>query len=143
LLGYSYQQVAQIGVLMDKIVEHWVERSKYDLDTAKAMLDTGRYLYVSYMCQQAIEKILKAIIAQQGKENFPIHNLNRLAEISLIDSELNPEQFNFLAELTPYNIEARYGDYKESLSEIINGKKAQKVYEKTLEIHEWLYQKIN
>ena len=128
---------------MDKFVEHWVERSKYDLDTAKAMLDTGRYLYVSYMCQQAIEKILKAIIAQQGKENFPIHNLNRLAEISSIDSELNSEQFNFLAELTPYNIEARYGDYKESLSEIINDKKAQKVYEKTLEIHEWLYQKIN
>lgn len=128
---------------MDKIVEHWVERSKYDLDTAKAMLETGRYLYVSYMCQQAIEKILKAIIAQQGKENFPIHNLNRLAEISLIDSELNSEQFNFLAELTPYNIEARYGDYKESLSEIINDKKAQKVYERTLEIHEWLYQKIN
>ena len=128
---------------MDKFVEHWVERSKYDLDTAKAMLDTGRYLYVSYMCQQAIEKILKAIIAKQGKENFPIHNLNRLAEISLIDSELNSEQFNFLAELTPYNIEARYGDYKESLSEIINDKKAQKVYEKTLEIHEWLYQKIN
>ena len=128
---------------MDKIVEHWVERSKYDLDTAKAMLDTGRYLYVSYMCQQAIEKILKAIIAQQGKENFPIHNLNRLAEISLIDSELNSEQFNYLAELTPYNIEARYGDYKESLSEIINDKKAQKVYEKTLEIHEWLYLKID
>lgn len=128
---------------MDKIVEHWVERSKYDLDTAKAMLDTGRYLYVSYMCQQAIEKILKAIIAQLGKENFPIHNLNRLAEISLIDSELNSEQFNFLAELTPYNIEARYGDYKESLSEIINDKKAQKVYEKTLEIHEWLYLKID
>lgn len=128
---------------MDKIVEHWVERSKYDLDTAKAMLDTGRYLYVSYMCQQAIEKILKAIIAQLGKENFPIHNLNRLAEISLIDSELNSEQFNFLAELTPYNIEARYGDYKESLSEIISDKKAQKVYEKTLEIHEWLYLKID
>lgn len=128
---------------MDKIVEHWVERSKYDLDTAKAMLDTGRYLYVSYMCQQAIEKILKAIIAQLGKENFPIHNLNRLAEISLIDSELNSEQFNYLAELTPYNIEARYGDYKESLSEIINDKKAQKVYEKTLEIHEWLYLKID
>jgi HEPN domain-containing protein len=29
---------------MDKIVEHWVERATYDLDTAKAMLDTGRFL---------------------------------------------------------------------------------------------------
>lgn len=127
---------------MDKIVEHWVERSQYDLDTAKIMLDTGRYLYVAYMCQQAVEKILKAFIARLGKENFPIHNLNRLAEIATISNELTPEQFNFLAELTPYHIEARYGDYKENLSEIINEKKAEQVYKKTREIHKWIYQKI-
>jgi len=127
---------------MDKFVEHWIERSQYDLNTAKAMFDTGRYLYVAYMCQQTVEKILKAIIAQQGKENFPIHNLNRLAEISAISNELSSDQFNFLAELTPYHIEARYGDYKENLSEIIDAQKAQQVYKKTLEIHNWLYQKI-
>jgi HEPN domain-containing protein len=127
---------------MDRIVAHWIERSKYDLDTAKVMLDTSRYLYVAYMCQQAIEKILKALIAQLGKENFPIHNLNRLAEISLISNELTSDQFNFLAELTPYHIEARYGDYKESLSEIINKEKAEQVYKKTREIYEWIYQKI-
>jgi HEPN domain-containing protein len=97
---------------MDKVVAHWVERSQYDLDSAKVMLDAGRYLYVAYMCQQAIEKILKAMIANQGKENFPIHNLNRLAELASIRKELTSEQFNFLAELTPYHIEARYGDYK-------------------------------
>ena len=124
---------------MDKIVAHWVERSQYDLDTAKIMLDTGRYLYVAYMCQQTIEKILKGLIAHQNKENYPIHNLNRLAEIR---KELTPEQFNFLAELTPYHIEARYGDYKESLSEIINEKKAQQVYQKSREIYKWLYQKL-
>jgi HEPN domain-containing protein len=127
---------------MDKIVAHWVERSQYDLDTAKVMLDTGRYLYVAYMCQQTVEKMLKALIAQQDKENFPIHNLNRLAEIAEISNELTPEQFNFIAELTPYHIEARYGDYKESLSEIINEKKAQQVYKKTREIYKWIYQKI-
>ena len=61
---------------MDKIVEHWIERSQYDLDTAKVMFDAGRYLYVSYMCQQGIEKLLKAIIAQHGKENFPLRKKN-------------------------------------------------------------------
>lgn len=127
---------------MDKIVAHWVERSKYDLDTAKVMLDTGRYLYVAYMCQQTVEKMLKAIIAQHGKENFPIHNLNRLAEIASISNELTSEQFNFLAELTPYHIETRYGDYKESLAEIINDKEAEQVYRKTKGIYKWLYQKI-
>ena len=127
---------------MDKIVGHWIERSQYDLDTAKVMLETGRYLYVAYMCQQSVEKLLKAIIAQQGKENFPIHNLNRLAEISEISNELSSEQFNFLAELTPYHVETRYGDYKEKLSEIIDEKKAQEVYKRTSEIHKWLYQRI-
>jgi HEPN domain-containing protein len=128
---------------MDKIVAHWVERAKYDLETAKAMLDTARYLYVAYMCQQAVEKLLKAIMAYQGKENMPVHNLIRLSELAEIRDNLNSEQFKFLAELTPYCIEARYGDYKESLSEIINEEKAKEVYQKTQEIFRWLYQQIN
>ena len=52
---------------MDKYVLHWLERSKYDLETAKAMLDTRRYLYVAYMCQQAVEKLLKAIRGYWGR----------------------------------------------------------------------------
>ena len=128
---------------MDKIVSHWVERAEYDLETARSMLDTGRYLYVGYMCQQAVEKVLKGIIAQQNKENLPIHNLNRLAQVAGIENDLNAEQFNFLAELTPYCIEARYGDYRESLSEIINEQRAREVYAKTQEIFQWLYRKID
>ena len=128
---------------MDKIVAHWIERAKYDLETAKAMLDTARYLYVAYMCQQAVEKLLKAIMAYQGKENMPVHNLIRLSELAEIKDNLSSEQFKFLAELTPYCIEARYGNYKESLSEIINKEKAKEVYEKTQEIFRWLYQQIN
>lgn len=127
---------------MDRIVAHWVERSEYDLDTAKAMLDTGRYLYVGYMCQQAVEKLLKAMIAQQNEENLPIHNLNRLAEVAKIEDLLSPEQSNFLAELTPFCIEARYGDFKESLSEIIDKEKAEIIHQQTRGFFEWLYQKI-
>lgn len=94
------------------------------------------------MSQQTIEKMLKAIIANHGKENYPVHNLNRLAEIASISDELTSQQFDFLAELTPYHIEARYGDYKESLSEIINARGAGRIYEKTKGLHKWLYQKI-
>ena len=127
---------------MDKIVTHWVERSEYDLDTAKAMLDTDRYLYVGYMCQQTIEKLLKGMIAQQNKENLSIHNLNRLAEVAEIANLLSLEQSNFLAELTPFCIEARYGDFKESLSEILDKEKAEIIYQQTREFFKWLYQKI-
>lgn len=41
---------------MDEKVTYWVEMSDYDLDTAEAMLATGRYLYVGFMCHQTIEK---------------------------------------------------------------------------------------
>ena len=128
---------------MDRLVKHWVERAEYDLETAKVMLNAARYLYVAYTCQQAIEKILKAIIAQKNKENLPIHNLNRLAEIAELKDEITPEQFNFLAELTPYCIEARYGDYKESLSEIIDKEKAEDIFKETERIFQWLLQKID
>ena len=41
-------------------VEYWIDISEYDLETAEAMLQTKRFLYVGFMCHQAIEKILKA-----------------------------------------------------------------------------------
>ena len=45
---------------MNKRVTYWIEMSDYDFDTAEAMLRTGRYLYVGFMCHQTIEKALKA-----------------------------------------------------------------------------------
>ena len=48
-----------------KIEQNWFSLAEYDLATAKAMLQTKRYLYVAFMCQQAIEKILKACYVQR------------------------------------------------------------------------------
>ena len=86
---------------------------------------------------------MKAIIAYHGKENVPIHNLNRLAELAELRGELADEQIDLLAELTAYNVEARYGDYKESLSEIIDIDKAKILFDKTQELFRWLCAKIS
>ena len=60
---------------MEKTIEKWIEAAEYDLQTAKAMLDTGRHLYVLFMCQQAMEKILKGIFVKQKKTLPPrTHN---------------------------------------------------------------------
>jgi len=45
---------------MERIVQNWLERAKHDLTTTVSMFTTRRYLYVAFMCQQALEKILKA-----------------------------------------------------------------------------------
>ena len=38
--------------------DYWEDIAEYDLVTAEAMLFSGRYLYVVFMCQQAVEKLV-------------------------------------------------------------------------------------
>jgi len=65
----------------NQIVKKWLLKARYDLDTASAMLSTGRYFYVMFCCQQAIEKCFKAMYSQKHNELPPrIHTLSTLAE---------------------------------------------------------------
>src|SRR4030042_6418739 len=86
----------------------WLDRVAFDLDTAKAMLQTGRLIYAIFMCQQSLEKCFKALLSYQGKEIIPIHNLRRLAELSVDIYELNPDALIKLDFLSSYYINARY-----------------------------------
>ena len=51
---------------MNNKSSYWLELADYDLETARAMLQTGRYLYVGFMCHQVIEKALKAVVSSNG-----------------------------------------------------------------------------
>ena len=52
----------------ERDVKSWVDASRYGLETARALLKSRRYLYVLFMCQQAIEKILKACATVKTSE---------------------------------------------------------------------------
>ena len=94
--------------------------SDYDLETANAMLLTGRYLYVG-SCDQTIEKILKAYWTNCLMEvPLKIHSLSRLAERTGLDKQLSEEQLAFIDKLEPLNIEARSPSYKERLMKSLN-----------------------
>lgn len=45
---------------MQKNIKYWIELSDYDMETAEAMLNSKRFLYVGFLCHQTIEKIFKA-----------------------------------------------------------------------------------
>ena len=86
---------------MNGALEIWKNQAHYDLETARAMLKSDRYLYVLFCCQQAIEKMIKGLIAQKSRELPPrLHNLMRLAQIA--DLELTEEHADFLRELSSY-----------------------------------------
>lgn len=71
-----YLHRVQNEITVNNKVTYWVEMSDYDFDTAKAMLETKRYLYVAFMCHQTIEKILKAYWSSVLEEPpLKIHSL--------------------------------------------------------------------
>jgi HEPN domain-containing protein len=123
---------------MNEAVRSWVERSCYDLDTAKAMLASGRYLYVVFCCQQAAEKALKAVVASRTGALPPrIHNLLRLAEAAQI--ELPTDKIQFLGELSAYYIQSRYPEEMSGLASSITRETAQKTLNITEETTQWLF----
>lgn len=122
---------------MTGIPQKWAERAAYDLDTARAMLESKRYLYVLFCCQQAVEKMLKAIIAQRSQELPPRgHQLVRLAERAQIP--LKEEQADFLRELSTHYIQSRYPEEIADISSQVSAQLAQQVVEKTEEVVQWL-----
>lgn len=124
-----------------KKIEYWLDIAQYDMDTAHSMQEAGRYLYTVYMCQQAVEKMLKTLHVQKlGKEAPYSHNLVYLQ--SLVD--LNPDEsyLELMAELTAYYIEGRYPAYKQKLSLLVDRMKAQELLEKTTEIFQWLKSQV-
>ena len=120
----------------------WLERVTYDLDTAKAMLQTVLLIYVIFMCQQSLEKCFKALLSYQGKEIIPIHNLRRLAEISIGIHELNPDALIKLDFLSSYYINARYKEDPQQLSRGITETTAQDFIHFTEDLTKWLCQKM-
>ena len=96
----------------------WLDRVTYDLDTAKATLQTGRLIYAIFMGQQSLGKCFKALLSFQGKEIIPIHNLRRLAELSSVIHELNHDSLIKIDFLSSYYINARY---KEDLQQLSRG----------------------
>ena len=128
---------------MNDNVTYWVEISDYDFETAKAMLETKRYLYVGFMCHQVIEKILKAYWSKVLEEPpLKIHHLSRLAAKSGLIDELPEEFIDFIDSLEPLNIEARYPSYREQLSKRLNQEYCRRLLNKTSELQLWIKNRL-
>ena len=126
---------------MDKKIAYWIELAEYDLETARLMLNGGRYLYVGFMCHQVIEKALKAYYVSARNEPPPyIHNLKRLASDSGIYDKMNEDQRDLLDVLGPLNIEARYPTYKEELARTLNREFCEGFLTKTEALYQWTKQ---
>ena len=68
---------------MRKDTANWIALANYDMETARHMLETGRYLYVVFLCHLALEKTLKAHVTEKTQTvPFKTHDLIYLKTIS-------------------------------------------------------------
>ncbi|MDE7334102.1 MAG: HEPN domain-containing protein [Lachnospiraceae bacterium] len=127
---------------MHEKVKYWIDLAEYDLETAKAMLDTKRYLYVGFMCHQTIEKGLKAVIAKTGDFPPKIHNLIELSKKASLYYMFSDTQKDFIMDLNPLNIESRYPSYVEKINAILTETKCIEILSKTKELLQWIETKL-
>ncbi|PIT93803.1 hypothetical protein COU00_02425 [Candidatus Falkowbacteria bacterium CG10_big_fil_rev_8_21_14_0_10_43_11] len=99
---------------MKEKTKKWLPYIQADLQTAEASLSSRKAksrwtnLLILWHCQQAIEKSFKAIIIEQGKELFKIHDLRTLREQAKITIE--DGQLKLIADLNQYYLQSRYPD---------------------------------
>jgi len=123
--------------------EYWFDSAEYDIQTARAMLETKRLLYVGFMCHQTVEKALKGVfVARKPEEELPyIHKLVRLANLSGISKEMSEKQLSLLDMLGPLNIEARYPLHKARLLESLTVERCETMIQETEALFLWIKKK--
>jgi HEPN domain-containing protein len=128
---------------MDKIKssQEWSRQAEYDMETAIAMLDSGRYIYCVFMCHLSIEKSLKALYAKKlGKNPSKTHSLVYLAQSLHLDL---PEKIKeFLEILDSVSVPTRYPEELEKLIKEYTENKAKNILDESRETSRWLKQKL-
>jgi len=121
--------------------ERWLELAQFDLGTADAMFATGRWFYVVFMCQQAIEKLCKGLYTFYLDDNVPkIHNIKQLflcfeEKLSVIVDE---DKYHLFDSLSAYYLMNRYPDLSRQSNQQIGKSEVEPLLAKTKEVFSWL-----
>jgi len=128
--------------MMSNTSQYWIDLADYDIETARAMLQAERYLYVGFMCHQTVEKALKAIIAGQGILPPKIHGLMKLAQQSNVYEAMDDRQKDMLDTLDPLNIAARYPEQKAKIAAMLAPERCKDILLETEALLCWIKQQL-
>ena len=125
-------------------VTYWIEIANYYLETAEAMYQTARWLYVAFMCHQTIEKTLKAYWCGTRADDPPyIQNHMRLAEGCGLYDKMSDGQKDFLDKVTNFNIEARYPEDKDAIYRRLSKQTCRQIIDDTKQLMQWITEKLS
>ena len=130
--------------MIDKI-KYWIEIAEEDLSVANVLIKANKFLYTGFMCHQSIEKGIKAIIARdcsEGEIPPKIHDLSKLAIHAKIFETMTFIQQDFIEELNPLNIDARYPEYRQQLMAMLTKDKCEEIIEETEKFLCWIKEQL-
>lgn len=121
----------------------WIGIAEDDLSAAEWNFQGDRFLWAVFMCQQCIEKALKAIYIYKNNKDAPKkHDLIVLSNEAGIFDELSDENKKFFRYLNVYYIETRYAEKRNELKSKCNKTNTKIIISQTKEIFEWLKSRL-
>jgi HEPN domain-containing protein len=121
--------------------DYWLDSAQYDLETANVMYDGGRWLYVVFMCQQAIEKPVKGLYTLYISDNIPkTHNISYLLREfeDKLPKPVEDVRYDLFDDLRVFYINGRYTDFRQKMSASTDKQKATYFLGQTKEAFAWL-----
>jgi HEPN domain-containing protein len=127
---------------MRKDTANWIALADYDIETAGHMLATKRYLYVIFLCHLALEKLLKAHVAEVT-QTVPIKTHDLIYLVKKCELALPENHLDFIGKINTASIPTRYpDDLQRSLKEYSESV-AKDYLNQTIELVKWLKQHPN
>jgi HEPN domain-containing protein len=120
---------------------YWLDIAEYDLKTADAMYDSGRYLYVAFMCQQSLEKLAKGLYNFYIDDSVPrVHNISFVLEkvTALLNVDIDESFLMLFDKLAAIYLQGRYPSFMEEVSKLINKSEAQHILVRSTEVFQWM-----
>lgn len=89
--------------------QNWVALAEYDLETARHMLKTGRYLYVVFLCHLALEKVLKAHVTE-ATQSIPAKSHDLIYLVKKSGLSVPQPYLDFVGKINNASVPTRYPD---------------------------------
>jgi HEPN domain-containing protein len=107
----------------------------------KPCTNSGRWVYVVFMCQQTLEKLCKGLYLLHIDDNVPcLHNITAVFSkfADKLSEPLSDDTRRLFDRLSLYYLEARYPEYKNNLNSATDKETATLLLQKTKEVFQWL-----
>jgi HEPN domain-containing protein len=123
------------------IITYWKESSDQDYQTMNHLLSTRDYSWALFIGHLVIEKLLKALYVRiHEKHAFFTHDLLRLSRKN--ELQLTEELEEWLDEISTFNLNARYDNYKRDFQRMCTKEFTEIRIERINTIRKWLIQQL-